>query len=156
MSNLFIKKKWNDNDWSIFINNLNILRISYNIKKKKDLSKKIGVGNIYRKNYNHPGELTVIKIYKLFNVTEEWLSEYQTKLPPEDLQDAPGSTFGPESIVIQGHEFQNKEIIMDCVDLLWNIEQIDPDIFAHAQTYLEDLLDYAGVVLKKINRQSSG
>jgi len=77
-------------------------------------------------------------------------------LPPEDLQDAAGSTFGIKGIVIQGYEFQNKEIIMGCVDLLWNIEQIDPDIFAHAQTYLGVLLDCAGVVSKKINRRSSG
>jgi len=78
------------------------------------------------------------------------------KTPPEDLQDAPGSTFGIRGIVIQGYEFQNKAVIMDCVDLLWNLEQIDPDIFAHTQRYLEVLLDCAGVVSKKISRRSSG
>ena len=82
--------------------------------------------------------------------------EKPPKTPPEKPSPRPGSTFGPKGIVIQGHEFRKKEIIMDCVDLLWNIEQIDPDIFAHAKKYLEDLLDCAGVMSKKINRRSSG
>jgi len=154
MSNLFNKKIWNDNDWSIFINNLDILRISSNIKKKEDFSKKIGVSNIYRKNYNHPSELTVMKLCKLFKVNEEWLSEYQTRIPPENSSARPGSTNGTKGIVICGYQFRDRKIAVKCVNLLWYLEQLSSELLNHGQMCLQMLLDGANIMLKKNKNQS--
>jgi len=72
--NLFRKKEWNEKDWSIYLNNLDLLRNSRNLSKTQ-LSSMVGVYNLYRTDMKKPGEATILKLCAMFNITEGWLSE---------------------------------------------------------------------------------
>ena len=71
--NIFKKEDWENYEWKIYLNNLEILRRANNLKKQ-EFNKLIGVANAFRKDINRPGRGTILEICKKFNVTESWLS----------------------------------------------------------------------------------
>ena len=79
---------------------------------------------------------------------------HQSGIPPGSSSAPPGSTFGDKGIVICGHEFRNKKIVLECVYLLWNLEQLSNELFNHGQMCLQMLLDGANIMVKKIKNQS--
>ena len=76
------------------------------------------------------------------------------KSPPEGSIFNPGSTFDTNGIDICGYHFRNKKIAMKCVNLMWNLEQLDADLFQHTKICLQMLLDGANIMEKKTKNQS--
>jgi hypothetical protein len=73
MVNFLHKKVWDQSDWDIYFNNLEILCRRFELKKY-EFNSKIGVNNAFRKDSGRPSDGTILKICKNFDVTEEWLS----------------------------------------------------------------------------------
>ena len=78
------------------------------------------------------------------------------KTPHKAYKSGSGPTIGAKGIEIYGYKFKNKERIMSCIDSLWNIEQLDEEIFAHGEQFLQGILEYTGVIKKKLEAQGSG
>jgi len=78
MQNIFKKTVWNDSDWKIYLNNLELLLKKYGMKKK-EFNRRIGVQNAFRSDVKTlPSRGTVLTICKEFNINEEWLSTPHT------------------------------------------------------------------------------
>jgi len=77
----------------------------------------------------------------------------QSGIPREDSKSGPGSTISAEGIVMHGHDFRDKETTLKCFKALCCLDQLDPDIYAHAQKYLDSLLDCALLISNKIRER---
>ena len=96
-------------------------------------------------------------IKREFTEWENYLRGYvkeSPRTPPEGSIFNPGSTFGTNGIDIYGYHFRNKIIAMKCVNLMWNLEQLDADLFKHTEICLQMLLDGANIMEKKAKNQS--
>ncbi len=81
MENIFNKAVWNEKDWEVYLNNLELLR-KHHFLFKKDFSKRIGVQNAFRKDLkSRPGRGTILTICKEFDIEETWLGTPQTQMP---------------------------------------------------------------------------
>lgn len=78
-TNIFKIDHWGDAEWSIYHNNLNVLRRSHKLKKY-EFNEAIGLSNAFRKDLSKPGKSAILSICNKFNVTETWLSEFQDDL----------------------------------------------------------------------------
>lgn len=85
--NIFKKTAWDENDWDIYLNNLDILRLRHNLSKKQ-LNAAAEKWNLYRRDMGRPGEGTILKVCAVFNVTQLWLSTAHPK--PEKDRGEPG------------------------------------------------------------------
>lgn len=101
-SNIFEKEIWNDQEWNIYIGNLEILR-KRNELKKQEFSHIIGVRNAFRRDIGKPSQGTILKICIKFNVTENWLGS------PNKFQDTI-QNYGVKENQIQFDLSKNKRI----------------------------------------------
>lgn len=71
--NFIEKDMWNESEWDIFLNNLDILRKKRGLSKG-ELNKRVGRWNLFRKIKKRPQRETISGICQFFGVDEEWLS----------------------------------------------------------------------------------
>ena len=88
MANIFNKPRFDKQDWQIYLDNLNLLRIAHGIKTKREFNQEIGVANAFRKDMNKPDKMTVRAICSKFNVTESWLSEKHEDFRDQNVTDS--------------------------------------------------------------------
>ena len=86
------------------------------------------------------------------NVFNRSVDEIVSKLPTEDLQDAPGSTFGKQPIPDYGCKFQNKQMALEMKYFLLQIERIDKESFLIVRGYLEGIFDALKLIKKNANQ----
>jgi len=139
LSKFFNKPVWNAEDWEIYFENLETLRVRDGIKKKK-LNEKIGVGNAFRKDTRRPSKGTLLAICQEFNVTMAWFSVRHGKNSPKSDEDAPESTILHEPRAYYHPEeeqstsvrslcvlFQDKDRAQAAINDLIYIEKLDAD-----------------------------
>jgi transcriptional regulator with XRE-family HTH domain len=76
------KTAWENDDWLIYINNLEILCASHGLRKK-DFSRRVGLANAFRTDAGRPSMETIKKISEIFDKSPEWLLTYHDKLTPD-------------------------------------------------------------------------
>lgn len=82
------KLSWDEDDWNIYINNLELLCVKNNILKR-EFSKRAGVVNAFRTDPQRPSPDTIDKISKEFGVETDWLFSYHDIFTPEVNQPDP-------------------------------------------------------------------
>ena len=82
------KPQWDDSDWIIYLNNLELLCARYGLLKK-ELSERAGVVNAFRKDSGRPGPETLKRIAGSFDVSVDWLLTYHDKLPGDVKEPVP-------------------------------------------------------------------
>ncbi len=82
------KPTWDNNDWIIYLNNLDLLCENNNLLKK-ELSKKAGVVNAFRTDAGRPSQETMKNIATAFNVDVDWLLTHHDRLTANVNEPAP-------------------------------------------------------------------
>ncbi len=78
MQNIFKKPVWDDDDWKIYLNNLELLRKKHGLQKN-EFCRRIGIQNAFRRDIKtKPSRGTVLTICKEFGIDEAWLSTPHT------------------------------------------------------------------------------
>lgn len=80
------KASWDINDWHIYINNLEILCLKHDLRKK-DFSRRVQLANAFRTDAGKPSSETIKRIAKIFGKTPEWLLTYREKFT-QDVNEA--------------------------------------------------------------------
>ena len=87
-------------------------------------------------------------------VFPDWENEIRgyVKLPPENSKSSPGAMFVHQSTPVYGYIFKDKKNATKCIEILGEMERLDADLFVHAKTCLQMLLDGANIISKKSKR----
>lgn len=76
------------------------------------------------------------------------------RTPHENSSAPPGSTNDANSIeYICGYKFRNRKTAVKYVKYMWDIEQLDGDLFNHELKCLKSALDAANIIVKKTKNQ---
>lgn len=79
------KAVWDQDDWFIYINNLELLCEDAGILKR-EFNKRVDMVNAFRKDAHKPSQETFDKIAAAFGKDVDWLFTYHDKLTPEVKQ----------------------------------------------------------------------
>ena len=74
------------------------------------------------------------------------------RTPPERSPANPGSLNDRGSIDICGYKFRNKKTALKYIEYMWNIEQLNDDLFNHELICLKSAVDAANIVVKKVKK----